>query len=324
MLRHGGAGHTASIHTQSESAAREYGQKVPASRVCVNTSAVHGSVGYSTNLFPAMTLGCGSAGGNITSDNIGPHHLMNLKRIAWESRPVEHKTIPADQRLAGSSAIVATAPAAPSRINERSRPTRPIAHPKNAQRETPAPAAATIIPDRQTIAKIVERVFTARGIPEAQAQVRSSNPAKRKSTNSSRSSRSSGSRTFAPSSKGANNIRKSASSAKANATILRVHQSKPEEPPSPIPKPPTPRNQNRRIRKRKRHPRSHDQTTKNLHRPKNNRNPSRPRPRRLPRSPNNDRRVTTRLLPSTAGVPAGSYDRKFREGPELESRATAT
>ena len=46
-----------------------------------------------------MTLGCGSPGGNITSDNIGPQHLMNLKRVAWESRPVEHRTIPADQRL---------------------------------------------------------------------------------------------------------------------------------------------------------------------------------------------------------------------------------
>src|SRR5208282_4571318 len=103
LLRFGGAGHTASIHSRNEAAVREYGQKVPASRVIVNTSAVHGSIGYSTNLFPAMTLGCGSEGGNITSDNIGPLHLMNFKRIAWESRPVEHRTIPASQRLAGGA-----------------------------------------------------------------------------------------------------------------------------------------------------------------------------------------------------------------------------
>ena len=74
---------------------------VPAFRICVNTSAVHGSIGYSTNLFPAMTLGCGAPGGNITSDNIGPQHLMNIKRIAWESRPVQHRTVPAEDRMIG-------------------------------------------------------------------------------------------------------------------------------------------------------------------------------------------------------------------------------
>ena len=99
LLHHGGAGHTASIHSQSEAAVKQYGLAVPAFRIAVNTSSVHGSIGYSTNLFPAMTLGCGSPGGNITSDNIGPQHLMNVKRVAWESRPVEHRTIPADQRL---------------------------------------------------------------------------------------------------------------------------------------------------------------------------------------------------------------------------------
>jgi acetaldehyde dehydrogenase (acetylating) len=105
LLRFGGAGHTASIHSANEAAVREYGLKVPASRVVVNSSAVHGSIGYSTNLFPAMTLGCGSFGGNITSDNIGPQHLMNLKRIAWESRGVEHRTVPAADRLAGVSGV---------------------------------------------------------------------------------------------------------------------------------------------------------------------------------------------------------------------------
>ncbi|MGF1611767.1 MAG: aldehyde dehydrogenase family protein, partial [Kiloniellales bacterium] len=99
LLQFGGLGHTIAIHSQDEAAVREFGQAVPAFRVCVNPSAVHGSIGYSTNLFPAMTLGCGALGGNITSDNIGPHHLMNIKRIAWESRAVEHRTIPAAARM---------------------------------------------------------------------------------------------------------------------------------------------------------------------------------------------------------------------------------
>jgi acetaldehyde dehydrogenase (acetylating) len=103
LLEFGGLGHTCAIHSRDEAAIRRFGEGVPAFRVCVNTAAVHGSIGYSTNLFPAMTLGCGALGGNITSDNIGPLHLMNLKRIAWESRPVEHRTVPAEMRLAGKA-----------------------------------------------------------------------------------------------------------------------------------------------------------------------------------------------------------------------------
>jgi acetaldehyde dehydrogenase (acetylating) len=160
LLEHGGMGHTASIHSQNETAVKEYGLGVPAFRVVVNSSSVHGSIGYSTNLFPAMTLGCGSPGGNITSDNIGPQHLMNIKRVAWESRAVEHRTIPAGERM-GQGLIGGAG--------------MPGAAPREAVAATMAAAAgaggggATSAPDRQTIARIVERVFTARGISRGSA-----------------------------------------------------------------------------------------------------------------------------------------------------------
>jgi len=222
LLEHGGAGHTASIHSQSEAAVKQYGLAVPAFRIAVNTSSVHGSIGYSTNLFPAMTLGCGSPGGNITSDNIGPQHLMNIKRVAWESRPVEHRTIPADQRLVAMSVPVqksaaasagasgaassvssssgfsgrdlpgvgSSVPGAPSfalsakggDVDSDLRQGTALAVPKAstapgasapeaiALKATLSPivaaaAALAPVPDRQTIARIVEQVFTARGIP---------------------------------------------------------------------------------------------------------------------------------------------------------------
>src|SRR5207302_11379168 len=72
-------------------------------RICVNTPAALGAVGYTTNLFPSMTLGCGAAGGNITSDNISPLHLINLKRVAYGVRDV-----------AAPPAKTATAAVAPS------------------------------------------------------------------------------------------------------------------------------------------------------------------------------------------------------------------
>jgi acetaldehyde dehydrogenase (acetylating) len=49
----------------------------------------HGSVGMTTGLDPAMTLGCGGWGGNITSDNISPKHLLNVKRLAYETQPAK-------------------------------------------------------------------------------------------------------------------------------------------------------------------------------------------------------------------------------------------
>jgi hypothetical protein len=163
LLHYGGLGHTDSIHSQNEAAVKQFGLMVPAFRVVVNTSAVHGSIGYSTNLFPAMTLGCGSPGGNITSDNIGPQHLMNVKRVAWESRAVEHRTIPADQRMAGAS--FSASPAQPAKTVAAAAASAVVA----AVAAVGPGSASPVVPDRETIARIVERVFVARGIPRGGA-----------------------------------------------------------------------------------------------------------------------------------------------------------
>src|SRR6059036_3512910 len=88
ILRYGGMGHTMSIHSQNDQVILEFGLKKPAFRIVVNTATTHGSVGLSTGLDPAMTLGCGGYGGNITSDNISPKHLLNIKRLAYELAPV--------------------------------------------------------------------------------------------------------------------------------------------------------------------------------------------------------------------------------------------
>ncbi|MCU1266534.1 MAG: adhE [Acidobacteria bacterium] len=89
ILRYGGMGHTAGIHTRSREAAVRFGGEMPASRVTVNTPTTHGAIGFSTALPPSMTLGCGSWGGNVTSDNVSPLHLMDIKRVAFETRPVK-------------------------------------------------------------------------------------------------------------------------------------------------------------------------------------------------------------------------------------------
>jgi acetaldehyde dehydrogenase (acetylating) len=87
ILRYGGMGHTMSVHSQNDEVVLQFGLKKPAFRIVVNTPTTHGSIGLTTGLDPAMTLGCGGWGGNITSDNITPKHLLNIKRLAYEIRP---------------------------------------------------------------------------------------------------------------------------------------------------------------------------------------------------------------------------------------------
>ncbi len=89
LLRFGGLGHTCVIHSKDDAKIREYGLRMPAFRVLVNTPAPQGSTGITTNVLPSMTLGCGAIAGNITSDNVGPLHLINVKRIAYAVRTPE-------------------------------------------------------------------------------------------------------------------------------------------------------------------------------------------------------------------------------------------
>ena len=109
VLRYGGMGHTAGIHTRSRDAAIKFGGEMPASRVTVNTPTTHGAIGFSTALPPSMTLGCGSWGGNVTSDNVSPLHLMDIKRVAFETRPVKS----ARPAVTAASAGAAKAPLPP-------------------------------------------------------------------------------------------------------------------------------------------------------------------------------------------------------------------
>ena len=88
ILQFGGMGHTAGMHTKDRAAAIRYGELMPAARVVINTPTTHGAIGFSTDLPPSMTLGCGSWGGNVTSDNVSPIHLMDIKRVAFETKPV--------------------------------------------------------------------------------------------------------------------------------------------------------------------------------------------------------------------------------------------
>ena len=113
ILRFGGLGHTCVIYSNDDARIREFALRMPANRVLVNTPSPQGSVGLTTNVWPSMTLGCGAAAGNATSDNVGPQHLFNIKRLAYAVRETaEAIDIPdikqaAEPVTAGSRADVA-------------------------------------------------------------------------------------------------------------------------------------------------------------------------------------------------------------------------
>ncbi|WP_341323175.1 aldehyde dehydrogenase family protein [Solibacillus sp. FSL H8-0523] len=97
LLNLGGRGHTLSIHTENDKLAKEFALDLPVSRIVVNTMATMGAVGGTTNLRPSFTLGCGTFGGNITSDNISAEHLMLTKRLSYGVREVSVPSAPVEQ-----------------------------------------------------------------------------------------------------------------------------------------------------------------------------------------------------------------------------------
>ena len=145
ILSYGGMGHTAGIHTRSREAAVQFGADMPASRITVNTPTTHGAIGFSTALPPSMTLGCGSWGGNVTSDNVGPLHLMDIKRVAFETRPVQSA-----RPALGAQPTAVTAPS-----------------PTGVRVSEPAIAGGKI--NRQEIAAIVDRFLAGKGVENVPA-----------------------------------------------------------------------------------------------------------------------------------------------------------
>jgi acetaldehyde dehydrogenase (acetylating) len=147
ILSYGGMGHTAGIHTRSREAAKSFGIEMPASRIVVNSPTTHGAIGFSTALPPSMTLGCGSWGGNVTSDNVSPWHLMDIKRVAFETRAVPSKR-----------------PARASQQQPAASPLQPAPAPAGVA------AAAGGAVSRDDIAKIVDRFLSQRQPSQAPPQ----------------------------------------------------------------------------------------------------------------------------------------------------------
>ncbi len=88
LLQFGGMGHSMALHTQDQALIPIVADRLPAHRFLINTPAAVGAVGHTTEFAPALSLGSGTLGGSISTDNITPRHLLNIKRIGLEVRPI--------------------------------------------------------------------------------------------------------------------------------------------------------------------------------------------------------------------------------------------
>lgn len=88
LLEYGGIGHTMVIHSNDKEVILKFALEKPAFRILVNTPSSVGAVGYTTALYPSMTLGVGTWGGSIISENVTAKHLMNVKTLAFETNPI--------------------------------------------------------------------------------------------------------------------------------------------------------------------------------------------------------------------------------------------
>lgn len=100
-------GHTLIIHSKDEEVIQQFALKKPVGRVLVNTPGTFGSMGATTNLFPSMTLGSGSAGDGMTSDNVSPMNLIYVRKVGYGVRSVDElvKTVNVEGNKLNSNKI---------------------------------------------------------------------------------------------------------------------------------------------------------------------------------------------------------------------------
>lgn len=105
MIETGGRGHTQIIYASDERVIMAFGLEKPVFRILVNTMGTLGAIGFTTGLAPSMTLGSGGVGGSITGDNITVTHLMNVKRLAYETVPPPLEAFSPGDSAAGPSPV---------------------------------------------------------------------------------------------------------------------------------------------------------------------------------------------------------------------------
>lgn len=103
IIETGGRGHTQIIYATDERVIMAFGLEKPVFRILVNTMGTLGAIGLTTGVMPSLTLGSGGVGGAITGDNITAYHLINIKRLAYETLPPPNEALVPGEQTGGIS-----------------------------------------------------------------------------------------------------------------------------------------------------------------------------------------------------------------------------
>ena len=153
LLRIGGAGHSAVIHSNDPRTVMEYAAAVEVLRVTVNEGGSTGSAGFTTNLAPSMTIGTGFVGRSSLGENLEPRHLVNASRVAYSTDPGE--VLPSFEGITPWSVPAGPVPAypRPSNVADDGHPDLPIHAPSGGTAEIREELRRLIIEELTTIIK---------------------------------------------------------------------------------------------------------------------------------------------------------------------------
>jgi sulfoacetaldehyde dehydrogenase len=94
-----GTGHSCGIHTNNQAYIDHLGQNMKSSRIMVNQAQAPANGGAFFNGMPStVSLGCGTWGGNITTENINYKHFINVTWVSEYFTPIR----PSDDEIFGA------------------------------------------------------------------------------------------------------------------------------------------------------------------------------------------------------------------------------
>ena len=121
MLEFGGIGHSMVIHSSDSEIILKFGLEKPAFRILVNTTSSLGAIGYTNDLMPSLTLGPGTWGGSIVSENVSARHLINIKRLTFETHPINPP-----EKFGGQPAEEVRNASSPAKVSQSSTSEHPV------------------------------------------------------------------------------------------------------------------------------------------------------------------------------------------------------
>jgi acetaldehyde dehydrogenase/alcohol dehydrogenase len=95
VTEHGGLGHTSAVYAREEAVIERFGEQIRTGRILVNAPTAVGALGGVYNdMTPTFSLGCGTWGGSMTTDNVNYRNLLNVKTVARRHAPAQWFRVP--------------------------------------------------------------------------------------------------------------------------------------------------------------------------------------------------------------------------------------